>query len=96
MKLFHRRSFPVHHYVLVDQEGSASLPSLFAEAQRLAGDLALQSTGDARNFTLIHNGGLLARREWPHVHIVCARNRFHKWLIYLLIGMKNVVADLFA
>lgn len=92
MQLVHRRSFPVDHYVLIDPEGLAEPGSLIAEARRQAETLALRSTGDASNFTLIQNGTRLARRDWPHVHIVCTRTRFRKGLIYLLIGIKNLLA----
>lgn len=94
MQLVHRRSFPVDHYVLIDSDGLAEPHALIAEAHRQAQGLALRCTGDARNFTLIQNGPLLARREWPHVHIVCTRTRFRKGLIYLFIGFKNLLAGL--
>lgn len=94
MQLVHRRSFPVDHYVLIDPEGLMEPHTLIAEARRQAEALALSSTGDARNFTLIQNGSRLARREWPHVHIVCTRTRFRKGLIYLIIGVKNLLAGL--
>lgn len=94
MRLVHRRCFPVDHYVLVDTAGDTAPERLIAEAQRQAEALALRSTGDPQRFTLIFNGARLARRAIPHVHIVCARSRFHKGLIYLLIGLKNLVADL--
>ena len=91
MELIHRRHFPVDHYVLVDVDGTVPPGTLIAEAWRQAPMLALTSTGDARNFTLIQNGSKLARREWPHVHIVCAKTRFQKGLIYLFIGLKNLI-----
>lgn len=91
MELIHRRRFPFDHYVLVDMDGTIPPEALIAEAWRQAGVLAQQSTGDARNFTLIQNVSRLARRDWPHVHIVCARTRFQKGLVYLLIGLKNLV-----
>jgi hypothetical protein len=90
MQLIHRRSFPVDHYVLVDNDGDSSPDRLIAEARRQAEGLALHSTGDAQSFTLIQNGSLLARRSWPHVHIICARSRFQKGMLYLVIGFKNV------
>lgn len=91
MQLFHRRSFPVDHFVLVDESGAVPPEQLMVEARRRAEGLAQRATGDARNFTLIHNGAGVARRERPHVHIVCARSRLHKALVYLLIGLKNLV-----
>ncbi len=94
MQLVHRRSFPVDHYVLIDTEGLLEPHLLIAEARRQAEALALRSTGDARNFTLIQNGPRLARREWPPVHIVCTSTRFRKGLIYLFIGIKNVLAGM--
>ncbi|MGQ0799293.1 MAG: hypothetical protein ACT4NL_04155 [Pseudomarimonas sp.] len=90
MQLVHRRRFPVDHYVLIDPEGLSTPGTLIAEARRQAEALALRSTGDARNFTLIQNGPGLARCDWPHVHIVCTRTRFRKGLIYLFIGFKNL------
>ena len=90
MQLIHRRHFPVDHYVLVDDAGTWPPHLLVAEAQRRAGPLAANATGDARNFTLIHNGPGLARRAMPHVHIFCAASRFEKALIYLVIGIKNL------
>ncbi len=93
MQLVHRRRFPVDHYVLIDPEGLLPPGTLIAEARRQAETLALRSTGDARNFTLIQNGPGLARREGPHVHIVCTTTRFRKGLIYLFIGFKNVLAS---
>jgi hypothetical protein len=92
MELVHRRRFPVDHYVLIDPKGLSDPHALIAEARRQAEVLALRCTGDARNFTLIQNGPRLARRDWPHVHIVCTRTRFRKGLIYLLIGIKNLLA----
>jgi hypothetical protein len=94
MQLVHRRRFPVDHYVLFDPDGLSSPERLMLEACRQAGTLALRSTGDARNFTLIQNGPCMARRNWPHVHIVCTRTRFRKGLIYLYIGVKNLLAGL--
>jgi hypothetical protein len=94
MQLVHRRSFPVDHYVLIDPDGLLDPHTLIAEARRQAETLALRSTGDARNFTVIQNGSSLARREWPHVHIVCTRSRFQKGLIYLYIVFKNLLAGL--
>lgn len=94
MQLIHRRRFPVDHYVLVDPHGHAGPGRLMAEARRRAGELALRCTGDPRNFTLIQNGPGLARRDWPHVHIVCTPSRFRKGLIHVLIGLKNLLAGL--
>ena len=94
MQLVHRRSFPVDHYVLIDPDGLSDPHTLIAEARRQAETLALRSTGDARNFTVIQNGSRLARREWPHVHIVCTRSRFQKGLIHLYIGFKNLLSGL--
>lgn len=94
MHLVHRRSFPVDHFVLIDPEGRVEPHALISEARRQAEILALRSTGDARNFTLIQNGPRLARRDWPHVHIFCTRTRFRKGLIYLYIGIKNLLAGL--
>jgi len=91
MQLIHRRHFPVDHYVLVDEIGNVAPHRLVAEARRRAGRLAAAATGDAQNFTLIHNGSGLARRAMPHVHIICAATRFQKALIYLLIGIKNLL-----
>jgi hypothetical protein len=94
MRLVHRRSFPVDHYVLIDIEGLSEPHALITEARHQAESLALRSTGDARNFILIHNGPRLARRECPHVHIVCTHTRFRKGLVFLLIGIKNVLAGM--
>ncbi len=94
MHLVHRRRFPANHYVLIDPENRSSPEALIAEARRQAETLAFSSTGDAGNFTLIQNGPRLARCEWPHVHIVCTTTRFRKGLIYLFIGLKNLVAGL--
>lgn len=94
LRLVHRRRFPVDHYVLVDSDGQSPPERLIAEARRLAEALALRSTGDARNFTLIQNGSRLARRDWPHVHVACTRTRFRKGLIYLYIGFRNLLAGL--
>lgn len=44
---------------------------------------------------MIQNGARLARRDWPHVHIVCARTRCQKGLMYLLLGLKNLLPDWF-
>ncbi len=41
--------------------------------------------------TLIHNGSGMARRPLPHVHIVCARTRWQKALVYFYIGMRNLL-----
>lgn len=94
MRLILRRRFPVTHYVLVDAARRASPERLIVRARRCAGAIALRATGHAEQFTLIHNGAGLARRAAPHVHIVCARSRFEKALVYFLIGWKNVFADL--
>lgn len=93
MQLVHRRRFPVDHYVLVDHDGNVDPQALIAEARRQAEALAERSTGNAANFTLIQNGARLARRDWPHVHIVCARTRCQKGLMYLLLGLKNLLPD---
>ena len=90
MQLIHRRHFPFDHYVLVDEEGKLAPDVLVAEARRQAVHLSAEITGGPENFTLIHNGTGIARREKPHVHIVCTRSRFEKALMYLLIGIKNL------
>lgn len=94
MQLIHRRHFPVDHYVLVDKSGRVTPETLVAEARRQAEDLAARSTGNRQSFTLIHNGSGIARRPWPHVHIVCARSRPLKALVYLLLGLKNILPAL--
>lgn len=91
MRLIHRRHFPVDHFVLVDEEGGCAPETLMASARREAETIALRVTGDRNKFTLIHNGGALARCAMPHVHIVCARTRMQKAMIYLLIGLKNLL-----
>ena len=91
MQLIHRRHFPVDHFVLVDEDGQCPPDMLMASARREAENIALRVTGDRNKFTLIHNGGSLARRAMPHVHIVCARSRLQKAFIYLLIGVKNLL-----
>lgn len=91
MQLIHRRRFPVDHYVLVDEDRSMPAGQLLAEARRRAERLAEDSTGDSGSFTLIHNGAGIARRALPHVHIICARTRRLKALIYLYIGLKNLL-----
>ena len=91
MRLIHRRHFPVDHFVLVDEHGEYRPEALIAAARREAERLALRVTGDRSKFTLIHNGGALARYPQPHVHIVCARTRMQKALIYLLIGIRNLL-----
>jgi hypothetical protein len=91
MQLIHRRHLPVDHYVLVDEAGTLPPQFRVAEARRCAGPLAASATGNAQNFTLIHNGAGLARRSVPHVHIICAASRFEKALIYLIIGIKNLL-----
>jgi len=93
MQLIHCRSFPVDHYVLVSAEGDTG--ALLSEARRQAAVLATASTGDARNYCLMLNGERLARRVVPHVHIICARSRLLKGLVYLYIGTKNVIAAVF-
>lgn len=95
MRLVHRRSFPVDHFVLLDPEGRTRPDELIAAARRQAEALALRCTGDAGNFTLFQSGAGLARRAWPHVHIVCTRTRFRKGLIHLYIGLRNLLAGLF-
>lgn len=47
--------------------------------------------GNAHAFTLVHNGSAIARRNDPHVHIFCTRSRVQKGLLYLVIGLKNLV-----
>lgn len=91
LRLVHRRRFLVDHYVLIDPKASLSPARLMARARHHAERLALQCTGDASRFTLIHNGAGLARRDLPHVHIVCARSRLQKAFVYLLIGLKNLI-----
>jgi len=91
MQLVHRRHFPVEHFVLIDEEEHLAPDALVALARRKAERLARAVTGDSRKFTLIHNGDGLARRMHPHVHIVCAHSRWQKALIYLLIGLKNLL-----
>ena len=91
MRLIRRRRFPVDHFVLIDDESRASPERLVAEARKRAEALAEETTGRRDHFTLIHNGAGVARRAKPHVHIVCARSRWQKGLIYLLIGLKNLL-----
>ncbi|MBD8527112.1 hypothetical protein [Pseudomarimonas arenosa] len=91
MQLVCRRRFPVVHYVLFDESGRASDRGLLKAARQQAERLALQVNGRADGFTLIYNGRMLARVAKPHVHIVLARSRWHKALIYLLIGLKNLL-----
>ena len=91
MRLVQHRRFPVAHFVLIDERVSATTTEhLVSVAHRCAELLAARCNGDARHFTLIHNGSGLARCPDPHVHIVCARTRFQKGLIYLFIGLKNI------
>lgn len=91
MRLIHRRRFPVDHYVLVDEARSVPPGRLVAEARRRAERPAERATGDRDSFTLIHNGAGIARRASPHVHIICARTRRLKALLYLYIGLKNLL-----
>lgn len=91
MQLIRRRHFPVDHYVLVDESGTVPAAQLVAEARCRAAVLAQRCTGDRDNFTLIHNGAGFARRALPHVHIICARSRRQKALIYLFMGLKNLL-----
>ena len=91
MRLIRRRRFPVDHYVLVDDAGLGEAEDLLAHARRRAELLALQSTGNAQNFTLIHNGAGLARCPAAHVHIVCTRSCRGKALVYLMMGLKNLL-----
>ena len=91
MVLIHRRRFPLDHFVLVDAERTLPPDQLVAEARRRAAVLADASTGDAQAFTLMHNGSGIARRDDPHVHIFCTRSRVRKGLLYLVIGVKNLV-----
>jgi hypothetical protein len=90
--LIHRRRFPVDHFVLVVDNGSVDPEVMMLIAHRRASDLALRTTGDRGNFTLIHNGSALARRPDAHVHIVCAGSRAQKAMMYLLIGLKNLLS----
>jgi hypothetical protein len=91
MRLVHQRHFPIDHYVLIDEGGDLEPGYLVAEAWHQALHLAAESTGASGNFTLIHNGSGIARRSKPHVHIVCTRTRFQKGLLYILIGIKNLL-----
>lgn len=91
MKLFHRRHFPLDHYVLVDDAHNVSPARLLAEARRRAEGLAQRSTGDRDGFTLIHNGGGVARRPDPHVHIFCTRSRRMKGVLLMVIALKNLL-----
>jgi hypothetical protein len=91
MQLILRRRFPVRHYVLIDECCEFTPEVLLATARRHASHLAQAASGDAGNFTLIHNGGGLARRPKPHVHIVCASSRLQKAFVYILIGIKNLI-----
>lgn len=91
MILIHRRRFPLDHFVLVDAERALPPDQLVAEARRRATALADASTGDAHSFTLVHNGSGIARRDDPHVHIFCTRSRMQKGLLYLVMGLKNLV-----
>lgn len=91
MRLFHRRRYPVDHYVLVDDAHDVAPETLIAEARRRAGRLAERSTGDARNFTLIHNGEGVARRSDPHVHIFCTRSRRMKGAMLLVVAIRNLL-----
>ncbi len=90
MRLIHRRRFPVQHFVLVAGPEDTEPGELLAQARACAEQLALTHAGGSQNFTLIHNGAGIARRPWPHVHIVCCRHRFGKALAYLLIGLRNL------
>jgi len=91
MQLVLRRRHPVVHYVLIDEHRCISTARLLAAAERHALRLALQTSGDCRKFTLIHNGSGMARRPLPHVHIICARTRWQKALVYLFIGLRNLL-----
>jgi hypothetical protein len=91
MQLIRRRRFPADHYVLVDEGRAMPAAQLVAEARRRAESLAQTCTGDRESFTLIHNGAGIARRALPHVHIICARSRRQKALIYLFMGLKNLL-----
>ena len=91
MRLVHRRRFPLDHFVLIDDEHAMPPDQLVAEARRRAATLANGITGNAHAFTLVHNGSAIARRNDPHVHIFCTRSRVQKGLLYLVIGLKNLV-----
>jgi hypothetical protein len=95
LTLLHRRRFPVQHYVLVDLARSATPEALLAAARRHAEVVSLRLTGHADRFTLIHNGGGIARRALPHVHIVCTGSRWQKGLMYVLLGLKNLAVPCF-
>lgn len=94
LRLVHRRHFPVDHYVLIDERGDIPAGALIAEARERAETLAAASTGSRNRFTLIYNGSELARRAKPHVHIICARSRTQKALVYFYIALRNLYADL--
>lgn len=94
LRLLHRRSFPVQHFVLVDSCSTTPPSALLATARRHAQAISLQTTGHPDRFTLIHNGGGIARRALPHVHIVCTASRWHKGLMYVLLGLKNLAEAL--
>jgi len=93
-RLVHRRHFPVDHYVLIDERGDMPAAALIAEARERAEPLAAAATGSRNRFTLIYNGPELARRAKPHVHIICARSRTQKALVYFYIALRNLYADL--
>lgn len=90
LRLLHRRRFPVQHYVLVDTTRCTAPAVLLAIARRHAEAVSMRATGHPDRFTLIHNGGGIARRALPHVHIVCTGSRLHKGLMYVLLGLKNL------
>jgi hypothetical protein len=90
MRLLQRRRFPVAHFVLIDDAARLAPERLVGIARRGAERLARRCGYGPQHFTLIHNGSGLARRALPHVHIVCARARWQKALVYLYIGFKNL------
>ena len=90
MRLIHRRRVPVDHYVLV--AGPRDAPArLLHRAGRIAALLSGRSVGRTDGYTLIHNGAGVARRSTPQVHIVCSGTRMAKGLMYLLIGLRNLL-----
>ena len=91
MRLVLRRRHPVAHYVLIADQPGVGHGQLLQAARRHAARLAKKVSGDSSKFTLIHNGSGLARRALPHVHIVCAKTRWQKALVYLYIGLRNLL-----
>lgn len=68
--------------------------AFFVAAHQRARELALLRYGNPGCYSLVYNAGGLRRRDWPHFHLLLARSRRQKRVLFALLWLKGPLAVL--